>query len=88
MNAFAATESDLALRIRRALGGGARRMGTRARVLAVVLLCPLAAATLPSYGTTSEVAKGEAELSQDERLLLVVDQDGNMELNDKSVTFA
>jgi len=88
MNAFAATESDLALRIRRALGGGARRMGTRARVLAVVLLCPLAAVTLPSYGNTSEVAKGTAELSQDERLLLVVDQDGNMELNDKSVTFA
>ena len=88
MNAFAATESDLALRIRRALGGGARRMGTRARVLAVVLLCPLAAVTLPSYGNTSEVAKGAAETSQDERLLLVVDQDGNMKLNDKPVTFA
>ena len=82
MNAFAATESDLALRIRRALGGSARRMGTRARVLAVVLLCPLAAATLPSYGNTSE------ESSQDERLSIVVDQDGNMKLNDKSVTFA
>ena len=68
MNAFAATESDLALRIRRALGGSARRMGTRARVLAVVLLCPLAAVTLPSCGTTSK--------------------DGNMKLNDKSVTFA
>ena len=88
MNAFAATESDLALRIRRALGGSARRMGTRARVLAVVLLCPLAAVTLPSYGNTSEVAKGAAELIQDERLLLVVDQDGNMKLNDKPVTFA
>ena len=88
MNAFAATESDLALRIRRALGGSARRMGTRARVLAVVLLCPLAAVTLPSYGNTSEVAKGAAELSQDERLRLVVDQDGNMKLNDKPVTFA
>lgn len=88
MNAFAATESDLALRIRRALGGGARRMGTRARVLAVVLLCPLAAVTLPSYGNTSEVAKDAAETSQDERLLLVVDQDGNMKLNDKPVTFA
>ena len=82
MNAFAATESDLALRIRRALGGSARRMGTRARVLTVVLLCPLAAATLPSYGNTSE------ESSQDERLSIVVDQDGNMKLNDKSVTFA
>ena len=34
MNAFAAAESDLALRIRRTLGGGARRMGTRARLLA------------------------------------------------------
>ena len=88
MNAFAATESDLALRIRRALGGSARRMGTRARVLAVVLLCPLAAVTLPSYGNTSEVAKGAAEPSQDEKLRLVVDQDGNMKLNDKPVTFA
>ena len=47
MNAFAA-ESNLALRIRRTLGGGARRMGRRARVLAAVLLCPLAAGTLPS----------------------------------------
>ena len=68
MNAFAATESDLAQRIRRALGGSARRMGTRARVLAIVLLCPLAAVTLPSCGTTSK--------------------DGNMKLNNKSVTFA
>ena len=49
MNAFAA-ESDLALRIRRTLGGSARRMGMRARVLAVVLLCPLAVVTLPSCG--------------------------------------
>ena len=57
MNAFAATESDLALRIRRTLGGSARRMGTRVRVLAVVLLCPLAAVTLPSCGTTSQVSK-------------------------------
>ena len=95
MNAFAATESDLALRIRRALGGGARRMGTRARVLAVVLLCPLAAVTLPSYGNTSEEAKGAAELSGDddnltaEKLFIVVDQDGNMKLKtDKPVTFA
>ena len=71
MNAFAA-ESDLALRIRRTLGGGARRMGMRTRVLAAVLLCPLAAMTLPS------VSKISAESSQD----------GNMELNDKSVTFA
>ncbi len=64
MNAFAATESDLALRIRRALGGSARRMGTRARVLAVVLLCPLAAMTLPSCGTTSKVSKVAAESSK------------------------
>ena len=82
MNAFAATESDLALRIRRTLGGGARRMGMRTRVLAAVLLCPLAAVTLPSV---SNVA---AESSRDEKLLTVVDQKGNMKLNDKSVTFA
>ena len=87
MNAFAATESDLALRIRRALGGSARRMGTRARVLAAVLLCPLAAVTLPSCGTISKVSKVTAESSK-QNILIVVDQDGNMKLNDKSVTFA
>ena len=86
MNAFAATESDLALRIRRALGGSAHRMGMRARVLAMVLLCPLAAVTLPSCGTTS-VSKVATEPSK-ENLFIVVDQDGNMKLNDKSVTFA
>ena len=82
MNAFAANESDLALRIRRALGGNARRMGTRARVLTAVLLCPLAAVTLPS------VSKISAESSRDEHPFIVVDQDSNMKLNDKSVTFA
>ena len=82
MNAFAATESNLALRIRRVLGGGARRMGTRPRVLAVVLLCPLAAVTLLS------MSKVLAEASRDEHLFMVVYQDGNMKLNDKSVTFA
>ena len=51
VNAFAATESDLALRIRRSLGGGARRMGTRARVATAVLLGPLMAVTLPSHGS-------------------------------------
>ena len=87
MNAFAATESDLALRIRRALGGSARRMGTRARLLAVVLLCPLAAVTLPSCGITSKVSKVETESSK-KNIFIVVDQDGNMKLNDKPVTFA
>ena len=86
MNAFAA-ESDLALRIRRTLGGGARRMGMRARVLAAVLLCPLAAMTLPSCGTTYKMSKVAAESSK-QNILIVVDQDGNMKLNDKSVTFA
>ena len=86
MNAFAA-ESDLALRIRRALGGGARRMGMRARVLAAILLCPLAAVTLPSCGITSKVSKVAAESSK-KNILIVVDRDGNMKLNDKSVTFA
>ena len=74
MNAFAA-ESDLALRIRRTLGSSARRMGMRARVLAAVLLCPLAAVTLPS------VSKISAESSQDERPFIIVKQD-------KPVTFA
>ena len=68
MNAFAATESDLALRIRRTLGGSARRMGMRARVLAAVLLCPLAAVTLPS------VSKISAEPSSDDHLSIVVEQ--------------
>ena len=58
VNAFAATESDLALRIRRSLGGGARRMGTRARVLAVVLIGPLMAVTLPSHGS-EDASQGE-----------------------------
>ncbi|MYK39787.1 MAG: M48 family metalloprotease [Gemmatimonadetes bacterium] len=75
MNAFAA-ESDLALRIRRTLGGGARQMGMRTRVLVAVLLCPLAAVTLPS------VSKISAESSQDERPFILVKQD------DKPVTFA
>ena len=87
MNAFAATESDLALRIRRTLGGSARRMGTRARVLAAVLLCPLAAVTLPSCGTTSKVSKVAVEATK-KSIFIVVDQDGNMKLNEKSVTFA
>ena len=81
MNAFAATESDLALRIRRTLGGGAHRMGMRARVLAAVLLCPLAAITLPSVSKVSAA-------SSKQNILIIVDQDGNMKLNDKSVTFA
>jgi len=117
MNAFAA-EPDLALRIRRTLGGGARQMGMRTRVLAAVLLCPLAAMTLPSvskisaessqderpfiivkqelndkpvtFATLKEELQAKRRLlsDQDERLFIVVDQDGNMELNDKPVTFA
>lgn len=50
MNVFAAAESDLALRIRRALGGGVRRMGVRSRVLAAILLCGMAGVTLPYSG--------------------------------------
>ena len=34
MNVLAATESDLALRIRRSPGADARRMGARSRLLA------------------------------------------------------
>ena len=68
MNAFAAAKLDLALRIRRTLGSSAHRMGTRAHVLAAVLLCPLAAVTLPSCGTTYKVSKVAAEPSRDENL--------------------
>ena len=56
---FASTESDLSQRIRRTLNGRAYRMGMRARLLAVVLLCPLAVVTLPSYGTADNGAGGE-----------------------------
>ena len=56
MSTLAATGSDLSQRIRRTLDGRARRMGPRARVLAVILLCPLAALTLPSYGVADSTA--------------------------------
>ncbi len=59
MSTFAATESDLALRIRRTLGGSARRMGTRGRLLAATLLCPLAAVTMPSGGAADSGAASE-----------------------------
>ncbi len=59
MSTFASTESDLSQRIRRTLKGQASRMGTRARVLAVVLLSPLAVTSLPSYGTADNGAGGE-----------------------------
>ncbi|MXW78132.1 MAG: hypothetical protein F4Z57_03915 [Gemmatimonadetes bacterium] len=77
MNAFAAAESNLAQRIRRTLGSSARRMGTRARVLAAVLLCPLAAVTLPSCGATSKVSNVSAEPSREEYSPIVMDQDSN-----------
>ena len=59
MTALSAIESDLALRIRRTLAGSTRRMGTRARVVAATLLCPLAALTMPSYGAADSGAVGE-----------------------------
>ena len=59
MVAFAAAESDLALRIRLTLRGGARRMGTLARGLAALLLGPLMVVTLPSYGTTGKRTGGD-----------------------------
>ena len=43
--------------------------------------------TLPSCGTTSQVSKVAAESSK-KGVFIVVDQDGNMKLNEKSVTFA
>ena len=86
MSTIGATESDLTQRIRRTLDGGAHRMGWRARVLTAVLLCPLAAMTLPSCGTTSESVKVPADSDRDEHLFLVVDQSGALRLNDRSVT--
>lgn len=59
MSTLAATESDLSRRIRRTLDGRASRMGPRARVLAVVLLFPLAAVSLPSYGAADNWVGGE-----------------------------
>ena len=57
-------DKSLTLRTRRTLGGSARRIGMR-RVLATILLCPLAAVTLPSCGATSKVSKVSIEPSQD-----------------------
>ena len=66
VSTFASTESDLSQRIRRTLDGRARRMGIRTRLAAVVLLSPLAAVTMPSYGaadsgTITEPAEVEAQ---------------------------
>ena len=69
MNAFAAAESDLALRIRRTLAGGGRRMGTRARVLASVLLCPLASVTLPSCGATGNRTGGDMAVTAEKKAM-------------------
>ena len=52
MSTLVSTESDLSQRIRRTLNGRAPRMGMRARLFAVGLLCPLAVVTMPSYGAT------------------------------------
>jgi transposase-like protein len=62
MNFFAAVESDLARRIRRALSGGVRRMGTKSRVVAAILVCLMAAVTLPysSIAQTSNDVDWEA----------------------------
>lgn len=54
MNVFFATESDLALRIRRTLGGSTHSMSTHSRLVAAVLLCGLATITLPSSGTAQD----------------------------------
>ena len=60
MSTLVPTESDLSQRIRRTLDGRARRMGMRARLLAVVLLSPLAVVTLPSYGAADNGVGGES----------------------------
>ena len=63
MSTLTSTESDLSQRIRRTLDGRARRMGMRARVLAVGLLGPLAAVTMPSYGAADNGVGGESAMA-------------------------
>ena len=74
MSTFAATESHLSRRIRRTLGGRASRMGPRARVLAVVLLFPLAAVTLPSYGAADDWVGGEPAAAIDPDTVLTFEE--------------
>jgi polyhydroxyalkanoate synthesis regulator phasin len=59
MNAFAAAESDLALRNPRAPNGGGRRISTFSRVLAAIVLCGAFAVTLPSSGIADTRGGGE-----------------------------
>ena len=67
MNVVAATESDLALRIRRTLNGGVPLMVMLNRVLSVVLLLGMAALTLPSAGIAQTRGDGESRTeSKDE----------------------
>ena len=58
MNIYAAAESHLSPRIRRTLAGGVRRMSTRSRVIAAVLLCGVCAVTLPSTGIAQDRDSG------------------------------
>ncbi|MFL2541903.1 MAG: M56 family metallopeptidase [Candidatus Latescibacterota bacterium] len=60
MNVIAATESDLALRIRRTIKGDGSRMTMLNRFLSVVLLLGMAALTLPSSGIAQTRGGGEA----------------------------
>ena len=70
ISVFAAAESDLALRIRRALSGGTGRMISRSIVLAAVLLCAFAI-TLPSSGIADE------ERDRDERGAVRTERDAD-----------
>ena len=60
MNVIAATESDLAFRIRRTINGDGSRMTMQNRFLSVVLLLGMAALTLPSSGIAQTRGGGEA----------------------------
>ena len=74
MSTFASTESDLSQRIRRTLHGGAPRMGPWARVLAAVLLFPLAAVTLPAYGAADNWVGGETASAIDPDTVLTFEE--------------
>ncbi len=76
LNAFAAAESDLALRIRRAIGGNARRMRARSRLLAAVLLSAALVAVLPSCDTTdSDVDATAAKVAAEEAARIEADHE-------------
>jgi len=61
MNVFFATESGLALRIRRTWSSKNRRRGTGSRLVTAALLCSMAAITLPSSGVAQTRERADSD---------------------------